>query len=299
MRFSVRAKAALALAALFTAAGLPAAQAAYPDKPIHLIVSFPPGSGTDTTARYAAKYVASAAPDGYTILLASNSPVATNVAMFNSLPYDPVKDLDPVARLARGAMALAVSAGSSYKTVGELVQQMRAQPGKLNYGAGSASYQIATEPFLNMAGVKANHVPYKGAAPAITDLAGNQVDFVIADYGAVQPLAQGGKVRVLAVTGDKRLASEPKAPTLQESGYPDYFMVNWTAAFAPAKTPKDVIKTLADAPLEIYATPESAKFVAQTNWEVYTGGPEVLRKFQLDEIERWSKAAQRAGVPKE
>ncbi|MBB1593769.1 tripartite tricarboxylate transporter substrate binding protein [Achromobacter sp. UMC46] len=305
---------------------LPAAsaQAAYPDKPIRLIVSFPPGSGTDSNARYVAKKmeeklgvavtvenrpggnsfiaaqaVALAEPDGYTLLLASNSPVATNAAMFKHLPYDPVKDFAPVARLGYGAMALAVKADAPYKTVADLVSAARQRPGELNFGSGSASYQIATELFLAMGGIKANHVPYRGAAPALTDLAGGQVDFVFADYGAVIPFVQSGRMRLLAVTGDTRLKSAPDTPTLQESGFPGYYMVNWTAAFAPARTPAAVIDKLAGVLLEIYGTADAAEFLARTNWEVFPVGPKELGVFQRDEIRKWDKAAQRAGIPKQ
>jgi tripartite-type tricarboxylate transporter receptor subunit TctC len=311
---------AMRLAALACAAWLaqPAAavHAAYPDKPIRLIVSFPPGSGTDSNARYVAKKmeeklgvavtvenrpggnsfiaaqaVATAAPDGYTLLLASNSPVATNAAMFKRLPYDPVKDFAPVARLGYGAMALAVQADSPYRTVADLVDAARKRPGELNFGSGSASYQIATELFLSMGGIKANHVPYRGAAPALTDLAGGQVDFVFADYGAVIPFVQSGRMRLLAVTGDARLKSAPDTPS--------YYMVNWTAAFAPARTPQPVIDTLSDTLLSIYGTQDAAEFLARTNWEVFPVGPKALGEFQRDEIRKWDQAAQRAGIPKQ
>lgn len=300
------------------------ARAEYPDRPVKLVVSFPPGSGTDTNARYvarkleeklgkpvvvenrpggnsfiAAQAVVSAEPDGYTLLLASNSPVATNVAMFRKLPYDPVADLAPIARLGVGAMALVVPASSSYRDVASLVDAARRNPGKLNYGGGSASYQIATELFLTRAGVKANHVPYKGAAPALTDVAAGQIDFAFADYGATLPLLQAGKLRILAVTGDKRLASRPDTPTLQESGFPGYFMVNWTAAFAPARTPKPVLHKLEQAIVEIYSTRESAEFLARTNWDVFVAGADELRRFQLADIRRWSEAAEQAGIPKQ
>lgn len=319
---------AMRLLALACAAWLaqPAATAlaAYPDKPIRLIVSFPPGSGTDSNARYVAKKmeeklgvavtvenrpggnsfiaaqaVATAAPDGYTLLLASNSPVATNAAMFKHLPYDPVKDFAPVARLGYGAMALAVKADAPYKTVGDLVEAARKRPGELNFGSGSASYQIATELFLSMGAIKANHVPYRGAAPALTDLAGGQVDFVFADYGAVIPFVQSGRMRLLAVTGDTRLKSAPDTPTLQESGFPGYYMVNWTAAFAPAHTPPAVIDTLSETLLAIYGTADAAEFLARTNWEVFPVGPKALGEFQREEIRKWDEAAQRAGIPKQ
>ncbi|MBO9353450.1 tripartite tricarboxylate transporter substrate binding protein [Bordetella petrii] len=303
---------------------LPAAQAAYPDKPIRLIVSFPPGSGTDSNARYvaqqmearlgvpvsvenrpggnsfiAAQAAATAAPDGYTLLLASNSPVATNVAMFKQLPYDPVKDFAPVARLGYGAMALAVQADSPYKTVADLVEAARREPGKLNYGSGSASYQIATELFLSMAGIKATQVPYKGAAPALTDLAGGQVDLVFADYGAVIPFVQAGKMRLLAVTGHERLRSAPDVPTLQESGFDGYYMVNWTAAFAPARTPAPVIDKLSRTLVDIYRTADAEAFLARTSWEAFPAGPDELGEFQRAEIRKWAAAAERAGIPKQ
>lgn len=301
-----------------------ASSAAYPEQPIRLIVSFPPGSGTDSNARYVAKEMeaklgvpvsvenrpggnsfiaaqaaASAKADGYTLLLASNSPVATNVAMFKDLPYDPVKDFAPVARLGFGAMALAVKADSSYRSVADLVAAAKDAPGKLNYGSGSASYQIATELFLSMADIKATHVPYKGAAPALTDLAGGQVDLVFADYGAVIPFVQAGKMRLLAVTGNERLRSSPDVPTLQESGFDGYYMVNWTAAFAPATTPKAVIDKLAGTLVEIYQTPDAEAFLARTSWEAFPAGPEKLGEFQRAEIKKWESAAEKAGIPKQ
>ncbi|WP_028354114.1 Bug family tripartite tricarboxylate transporter substrate binding protein [Bordetella petrii] len=313
------------LAALLCAALLPpAAHAAYPEQPIRLVVSFPPGSGTDSNARYvaqqmearlgvpvsvenrpggnsfiAAQAVATARPDGYTLLLASNSPVATNAAMFKQLPYDPVKDFAPVARLGFGAMALAVQAGAPYRSVAELVEAARRAPGKLNYGSGSASYQIATELFLSMAGIEATHVPYKGAAPALTDLAGGQVDLVFADYGAVIPFVQAGKMRLLAVTGHQRLRSAPDVPTLQESGFDGYYMVNWTAAFAPAGTPAAVIDKLSRTLVDIYRTADAEAFLARTSWEAFPAGAAELGEFQLAEIRKWADAAERAGIPKQ
>src|SRR5690606_24405447 len=313
------------LAALLCAALLPpAAHATYPEQPIRLVVSFPPGSGTNSNARYvaqqmearlgvpvsvenrpggnsfiAAQAVATARPDGYTLLLASNSPVATNAAMFKQLPYDPVKDFAPVARLGFGAMALAVQAGAPYRSVAELVEAARRAPGKLNYGSGSASYQIATELFLSMAGIEATHVPYKGAAPALTDLAGGQVDLVFADYGAVIPFVQAGKMRLLAVTGHQRLRSAPDVPTLQESGFDGYYMVNWTAAFAPAGTPAAVIDKLSRTLVDIYRTADAEAFLARTSWEAFPAGAAELGEFQLAEIRKWADAAERAGIPKQ
>ena len=297
---------------------------AYPEKPIRLIVSFPPGSGTDTNARYAAKNmseklgvpvlvenkpggnsfiaaeaVSNAKPDGYTLLFASNSPVATNVAMFKSLPYDPVKDLTPLAKLSYGAMGVAVNASAPYETIEQLLSYAKAHPDKMNYGSGSASYRIATELFLSMAQITARQIPYKGASPALTDLASGQVDFVFADYGAILPLAKAGKVKIIAVTGTNRLASAPSIPTLKELGYPEYYMVNWTAAFGPAGLPNDVSALLSKTLEDIYSTEDANAFLAKINWEAFPGGAEALAQFQRDEIERWSSAANRAGIPKQ
>jgi tripartite-type tricarboxylate transporter receptor subunit TctC len=218
--------------------------AAYPEHPIKMIVSFPPGSGTDTNARYAAQKlqerigvpvivenrpgansfiaaeaVVNAKPDGYTLLLASNSPVTTNVVMFKKLPYDPVTQLAPIAKLAYGPMALAVKADSSFKSVEDLIEYAKQKPDALNYGAGSASYRIATELFLTEAGIKAEYIPYKGAAPALTDLGGGHVDFVFADLGAVVPFLQSGAMRILAVTGSADLAGTRPQRLLHDQFY--------------------------------------------------------------------------------
>ncbi len=316
-----------ALLGAVAASVLPAvsqAQSAYPDKPIRFIVSFPPGSGADSSARYYAKHmedrlgqsvvvenrpggnsfiaaqaVTGAAPDGYTLLFASNSPVATNVATFKSLPYDPLKQLTPVARLSKGVMAVAVSAGSPYQSVDDLVSALKARPGELNYGGGSSSYQIATELFLHKAGAKATHIPYKGAAPALVDLAGNQVDLVFADFGAVVPHLQSEKVRILAITGNERLPNFPDIPTLQESGFPDYFMINWTGLFAPAGTPGDIVDKLSKHMLEIAALPETHEYSQRMSSQGFSAGKDEFARFQQEEITRWDDARETAGIPKQ
>ena len=298
--------------------------AAYPEQPIRMIVSFPPGSGTDTNARYAAKKmseslgvpvlvenkpggnsfiaaeaVANAKPDGYTLLFASNSPVATNVAMFKTLPYDPVNGLTPLAKLSYGAMGVAVPASSPHQSIQELVAYAGKHPDALNYGSGSASYRIATELFLSLAKISAKHIPYKGASSALTDLASGPVDFVFADYGAILPLAKAGKLKIIAVTGNKRLASAPDVPTLQELGYQDYYMVNWTAAFGPAGLPRDIQARLGSTLERIYQSADAQVFLDRINWQAFPGNAGALASFQRDEIERWSTAAKNAGIPKQ
>ena len=318
--FKLMATAAVTLAASFNTVAF----AKYPDKPIRFVVSFPPGSGTDTNARYTARrlqeklgvvvtvenrpggnsfmavdQVVRAKPDGYTLLFSSNSPVSTNVVMFKDLPYDPVKDLTPLAKLGYGAMGVAVPASSPIQNIEQLVEEGKKRPGQLNYGSGSASYQIATELFLKQAGIEANHVPYRGASAAITDLAGKQTDFVFADYGALIPLAQNNSIRVIAATGDKRLKQAPDVPTLQEAGYKDYYMVNWVALFGPAGLPEDVQKVLSDAMVEIYSDQESIDFLDRMSWDIFPGDGKALAEFQQSEIKRWSDAAKQANIPQQ
>ena len=300
------------------------ALAEFPEQPIRFVVSFPPGSGTDTNARYAAKrlqdklgvtvtvenktggnsfmavdQVVRAKPDGYTLLFSSNSPVTTNVVMFKKLPYDPVNELTPIAKLGFGAMGVAVPASSPIQSIEQLVAAAKENPNSLNYGSGSASYQIATELFLNQAGIEANHIPYRGASAAITDLAGKQIDFVFADYGALIPMADGGNIKVIAVTGDTRLKGEPDVPTLQELGYKDYYMVNWVALFGPADIPTDVQNKLSDAMVEIYSDQESIDFLDKMSWDIFPGGADDLASFQQSEIKRWTEAARQANIPQQ
>jgi tripartite-type tricarboxylate transporter receptor subunit TctC len=219
--------------------------------------------------------------------------------MFKKLPYDPVTQLAPIAKLAYGPMALAVKADSSFKSVEDLIEYAKQKPDALNYGAGSASYRIATELFLTEAGIKAEYIPYKGAAPALTDLGGGHVDFVFADLGAVVPFLQSGAMRILAVTGNERVKSAPEVPTLQERGLKDYYMINFTAAFAPAGTPKDIVETLAQHFVSIYRDPDAQSFLDRTSWLAFPGGSQELRDFQRSEIERWGAAAKAANIPQQ
>lgn len=306
-------------------AGAPCVQAQeWPARQVTLIVSFPPGSGADTTARLyarrmqeitkqtfvvenrpgansfiAAQAVARAPADGHTLFLASNSPVVTNAVLFKSLPYDPVADFAPIARAARATNAVVVPAASPLKSVADLVAAARAKPKGLSYASGSASYQIATELFTELLGVEALHVPYKGAAPALQDLAAGVVDFAVADISAVLPLVQGGRLRALAVTSDKRHAALPAVPTAIEAGARGYEYYNWTGLFAPAKTPPAVIDRLATLMQQITAEPETVAFLAKVGGESFHAGPAELRRYQLAEIEQWKRTAQRAGIQAE
>lgn len=296
----------------------------YPSKPVRFIVSFPPGSGADTTARFyarrlqeitrqtfvvenrpgansflAAQAVATAAPDGSTLFFASNSPVVVNAVLFKTLPYSPTGDFAAVARTSRATNLILVPQASPHKTVADLVDAARKAPGKLNYASGSSSYQIATEEFAEIVGARFTHVPYKGSAPAIQDTAAGIVDFTIADLTAGLPLVQGGRLRALAVTSDRRHVALPEVPTAIEAGAKGFEFYNWTGVFAPAKTPQAIVDRLSQLVLQITAEPEALAFVAKVGGEPFPGDAAELRRYQVAQIEQWKRVAQRAGIQPE
>lgn len=313
----------LAPALVVVVSVLQPAQAQFPEKPVKLVVPYPPGSGTDTIARYtarrleaslgkpvivenkvggnaiiAAQAVINSPADGHTLLWAANGPVTTNVALYNKLPYDPLKDLVPVARVAYSPMGLYVPANSPYKTAAELFDAAKKQPMKLNYGSGSATYNIASEWLMSLVGARANGVSYKGAAPALSDLAGGQIDFVIAEYSAGLPLVQAGKIRMLALTSDRRLPSAPDTPTLQELGYKEFFQVAWWGVFAPANTPKSVVSTLEQSLQAAFTDAEGKEYLLKNNFSSFTGGADELKRFQEAEIKRESRLVDQFKLPK-
>jgi tripartite-type tricarboxylate transporter receptor subunit TctC len=232
------------------------------------------------------------------LLWAANGPVTTNVALYEKLPYNPLTDLEPVARLAYSPMGLYVPASSPYKTAADLFADAKKSPGKLNYGSGSATYNIATEWLMSLAGAKANAISYKGSSPTMTDLAGNQVDFAIAEYSAGLPLVKAGKIRMLALTSDRRMRSEPEAPTLQELGYKEFFQVAWWGVFAPKGTPKAVVSRLESTLLTAFKDAETAQYLDQNNFSPFIGTAAQLRAFQKSEIDRESQLVNRFNIPK-
>jgi tripartite-type tricarboxylate transporter receptor subunit TctC len=300
------------------------AAADYPTRAVKIIVSLPPGSGADTTARFigkhlaeklgqpfvvenrpgansfiAAKAVADAAPDGYTLFVASNSPMVTNVAMFRRLPYDAVKDFTAVAPLARFPMVLVVPANSPYKSMDQLFTAARGAPGKLNYGSGTAAYQVALEMLHEQNGVKSTPVPYKGTAPALTDLATGSTDYSMAEVSAVMPLIKGGRLRALAVASNQRIKELPNVPTVMESGRKDYESYAWTGVFFPAKVPVDIVTRVSDLVRNVMASPEGQAFIDSLGGMPFPGGARELRDFQLAEIEKTKQAVKAASIEPE
>jgi tripartite-type tricarboxylate transporter receptor subunit TctC len=314
---------ALVFAALL-AAGAAAAQS-FPDKPITFVVPFAAGSATDQIARaigngvtaetrqpvvidnkagasgfIASQQVAKAPPDGYTVLITTNTTHAANEHLFKKLPYDPVKDFSPVAALGKGGQIMVVNPSSPAKTVAEFVALAKKEPGKLSFGSGSSSSRMAGELLQQLAGIKLLHVPYKSNPLAVTDLLGGQIDMMITDTATGLPQVKAGKLRALGVSGAQRSPLAPEVPTIAEAGVKGYEMGYWFAAYAPAKTPPAVVKRLNELLVKA-AKSEAAKttFYEPSGTEVFTTSPEDLAKFQTAESQKWGRIVKAAGIEAE
>lgn len=232
------------------------------------------------------------------MLWAANGPVTTNVALYEKLSYDPLVDLVPIARTSYSPMGLFVPAKSPYKTAAELIAAIKAKPGALNYGSGSATYSIATEWLLSVVGGKANAIPYKGAAQVIVDLIGGQIDFGISELSAAMPAVGTEGLKILAVTSERRMPSIPDTPTIQELGYPDYFQVAWWGVFAPKGTPPAIVSRLEQALLGIYGDNETKEFLDKNNFSAFVADAAGLRKFQEAEIQRETLLVKKFNIPR-
>ena len=313
--------ACLMVATTFAAPTALAQTADFPSKPVKFVVPFPPGSGTDTSARYFAKKfteltgqhvvvdnkpgangfiavrsVLSAPADGYTVFVGSNSTLAVNVALFKALPYDPVADFSPLSMMMRAPALLVVPSQSSYNTVADLVNAAKAQPGKLDYGSGSAGYQLMAELFNDVAGVQLFHVPFKGASEAMTAVASGTVQMAFADITGASELVKGGKLRALAVASDRRVPAVPQVPTAIEAGLPGFTAYTWVAAMVSAKTPKAETDKLAALLGKIEAMPETREFYEKLGAETMRGGADEMRAFQNAEIQLWKRIVTKAKV---
>lgn len=296
----------------------------WPTKPIKLVVPGPPGNSSDIYARYVAgrmtallgqptnvenraggngfigaTAVTQAPADGYTVFIAGSSPMAQNVAVFKSMPYDPVKDFRWISGIFEGKAVLVVSAKSSYNTVQDLVAAGKANPGKLNYGSYAAAYRLSTEWFNQANGMQSTFVAYKGAPQVTTDLIGGQIDFAMVDVVAVAPLVQGGQLRALVVTGDERHPQLPRVPTLQEAGLPAYGKSAWVSMAVRADTPAPIAAKLTATMMKILAEPEMKRFADQQGAPILAYDDKQMTQFQISEIEKYKKIAASAKIPLE
>ncbi|QUN32795.1 tripartite tricarboxylate transporter substrate binding protein (plasmid) [Cupriavidus sp. KK10] len=302
----------------------PAFAQAYPERPVKIISVSSAGTGADAYTRLLAKhlsdklgqsflvdnrpggnmmvaseFVAKAAPDGYTLLLATSGTMAANPFLFKRLPYDPRKDFVPIARLSMLPVALVVPAGSPYRSVSDLVAAARAKPGKLNYGSASAPSQATLAAFNEAAHIQAVSVPYKGMAGMLTDLMGGVLDYGLADTASAVPQIQGKKLRALAVFSPSRVALMPDVPTLAEAGVPGVLVASWTGLFAPAGTPAAIVDKLSRLCIEFAGSPQAQAHYAERGTLAFpAAGPELARGIVEDQ-KMWKRLITIAGIQPE
>lgn len=314
------------LAALALHAGSSYAQtstgAAYPVKPIRMIIGFPAGGVTDIVGRATGQKLsellgqpvvvenvpgaagiigtergAKAAPDGYTVLLASNGPFAINPSMYAKLPYDPIRDFALLSMIATVPFAVVVNPVVPAGNLKQLVALAKARR-NLSYasaGVGSTAH-LAGEYLKSFAGFQALHVPYKGSVPALTDLMGGQVDMMVEAVPSALPFVRSKKLRAIAVTAGKRAASLPDVPTTREAGYAGFEVGSWFGLVAPGATPRDIVTRLSQALVTGLGSPDLRERLATQGAEPASSSPEAFASLLRDEIARWAKVIRNAGI---
>ncbi|GHC96114.1 MFS transporter [Pseudorhodoferax aquiterrae] len=314
---------ALAAAALLAWLPLGATASDYPAKPIRIVVPYAAGGSTDTLARLVSErlgkqlgqpavvdnrpgaseqiaitHVAKSAPDGYTLLLSTLSGLAVNPGLYPKLPYDVQKDLTPIVLAATVPSVVVVHPSVPVKTMAELGSYLKSKPGSVSYasaGAGTPSH-LGMEYYKRAIGVDPVHVPYKGGAPALQDVMGGQAQLMMALVPEAMPMVKGGRLRALAVTSGKRLASYPELPTVAESGGQDLDVTFWYGFVAPAGTPAAIVARLNQSINQILAEKDVQARLAEMNLEVVGGAPAQLTALIKSDAARWKKVIDEAGI---
>ncbi len=320
------APALLLLALVGAAALLPrpaAAQADYPSRPIRIVLGFPPGGSTDLSARrvadqlarqmgqpvvvenrpgasgnIGAAHVAKSAPDGYTLLYGTNTTHAMNVSLYPRLEYDPVKDFEPIVLQGKVSNVLSVHPDFAAKTLPEFIAMAKARPGKIDVASNgnSTSTHMALELLKSMAGIQLAHVPYKGSAPALTDVMGGQLPAIMDNLPASLPYIKSGKLRALAVTSRTRLPQLPEVPTFDELGLKGYEVAGWGAIWAPAGTPRPIVERLNREINTALKDPKVVAVMFETASEPQGGTPEQLAQYAREETTKWRAVIRGAGI---
>jgi len=309
--------------ALMTEAAL-AQSATYQNRTITLVLPFAAGSGTDTTTRIisqylgaalgvgivvdnkagangmiAATYVARAAPDGYTLLVTTNTSHSANPYLLKTLTYDPVKDFAPIARTGDLPFMLVVNPEVPARTVAELITYAKANPGKLTYASGSSSAIVSGATFAHNAGLDLLHVPYKSSPPAMNDVIAGRITMMFTDVLTGLPHVNGGALRALAVTTRTRSPLVPNLPSMEEAGVPDFDITSWQGYFGPANLPRDIVVRLNAEICKIVEKPEIKAQLAALGMDAFSSTPEELGTFVGDQLVLWEKLIRNAGIEKQ
>jgi tripartite-type tricarboxylate transporter receptor subunit TctC len=299
-------------------------QAAYPSRPIRVLIGTPPGDTADGWTRtlvagltpllgqpmivdnrpgahgmIVSSLAKAAAPDGYTLLVSTGGPMSINPALYKEkLSYDPLKDFVPICPVLRGPLFLYANNDIKVTNLKEMVAYVKARPGKVSYGSGGTgtTQHLSMEPLKRATGMEMTHVPYRGSPMVLQDVVGGQIPFAFDAGGSLLPQARGGKVRVLGVTGAQRYAGMPDVPTLGEQGVANFEPRVWMGLFAPAGTPPDILARLNEAVIKVASTAEYAAKLAAVASEPWLGSGEDLRKFLVADIARWTAIVKEAGV---
>ena len=300
-----------------------AAQGDYPNKPIKVIVTVPAGGGVDTVTRLitermrpflgqpfvienrggaggnlAAESVATAEPDGYTVMTSQPAPITTNVVLYKKLNFDPTA-FEPIGLMSSAPNVLLVKNDFPAKTAQEFMAYVKANSDKLNYasqGPGTTSH-LTAELFNKLAGTKLQHVPYKGTAPALNDLVAGHVDLIFMQYEAAIKLHEGGRARILAATTEKRIPALPDVPTMGELGLKDFISDTWNAISAPPKTPAPIIAKLNKAVNDVMKMPEVQEQYRKMGLQIGGGTPQDMAKIVKDDTARWGEVIKEAKIP--
>ena len=299
------------------------AQTDYPTKPIRIVVPYFPGTPSDLSARMlgqkfaeawgksvvienvagasgniGSERVARANPDGYSLVLPGNAPMAINPSLYPNLPFHPLKDFAPISQVALSASMLAVQSGLNVKNVQDMVALAKAQPGKLTYGTGGAGtpQHMAGELFNTMAGIRIVHVPYKGPPPSLLDLVGGRLTAVFAILSSALPLTRSEKIRALAVTSLQRSGAAPDVPTLSESGLPGFEATSWFALLAPVGTPQPIIRKIHGETVKALAQPDVRTRLTDMGMDVVGSTPEQLTAIMRAELPKWAKVVKESGA---
>ncbi|MDB5872051.1 MAG: tctC [Ramlibacter sp.] len=295
--------------------------APWPAKPVHIVVTFPPGGAPDTLARVladkwgqslgqtftvdnkpgaggniGADFVAKSAPDGATLIVGTVGTHAINAALYDKMPYNAARDFTPISFLASTPNLLVVNNSVPAATVKELIDLAKKTPLSFGSSGSGTSIHLSGELFNTMAGVKMQHIPYKGRAQAVPDLLGGRITMIFDNMPSALPLVKGGEVRAIGVTSANRSPAAPNIPTIAESGLPGFEATSWFALYAPAGLPRDVLARINAETLRVMALPDVKEKLSALGLDIATGTPDALAAFMQVETAKWAKVVKESGA---